>query len=286
MNYVKTAALLAALTALFLWIGHALGGPVGLGVALAFACIVNFLAYWHSDRIVLRMSHAQEVSPAEEPELWSAARALADRAGIPVPRLYIIPGDAPNAFATGRSPDKASVAVTRGLLQEMSHEELTGVLGHELSHVANRDTLIMTIAGTLAGALSMLADLAFWGMLLGGGSDDDEAGNPLAGLLGIILAPFAAMLIQLAISRSREYHADEAGARLTGNPHGLANALRKMEEWKAHAAPPRTTPALAHLYIVNPFTASGLLALFGTHPPIAARIARLEAMAERTAAAR
>ncbi len=285
MNYIKTACLLASLTALFLFVGHALGGPVGLGVALAFACIVNFLAYWHSDRIVLRMQHAREVSPAEEPELWAAARALADRALVPVPRLYLIPGDAPNAFATGRSPDRASIAVTQGLLRSMTHEELTGVLSHELSHVANRDTLIMAVAGTLAGALSMLADLAFWGMLFGGG-DDDEEGNPLAGLLGIILAPFAALLIQLAISRSREYHADEEGARLTGNPHGLASALRKMEEWKEHAAPPRTSPALAHLYIVNPFRTSGLLALFSTHPPIAERIARLEAMAETTAASR
>lgn len=280
MNYVKTAALLAALTALFLYLGHAIGGPAGVIVALGIAGLMNFLAYWHSDRIVLLMHGARPLQEREAPELFAIVRELTDRAGLPMPRLHLIPGDAPNAFATGRSPRYASVAVTRGLLQLLDKNEVGGVVAHELSHVQNRDTLIMTVAGTLAGALSMIANLALWGMLLGGrGSDDDDGGNPLGGLIGILLAPFAATLIQLAISRSREFHADEAAARLTGDPHALASALRRIEEWKQRAAPPRTSPAMAHLFISNPFSGGGLASLFSTHPSTDERIRRLEAMA-------
>ena len=277
MNRIKSVALLAALTALLLWAGHALGGQAGLIVALLFAGVMNLGAYWFSDRIVLRMYRAQEVSAAEAPELHGIVQDLALRGGLPMPRVHLIPEDAPNAFATGRNPQKAAVAVTEGLLRLLNRDEIAGVLAHELGHVKNRDTLIMSIAATLGGALSMLADMALWGSLLGG-SDDEDSSNPMAGLLGILVAPFAAMLIQASISRSREFMADEAGAHLTGDPLALASALRRIDAWSRRIPMEAGTPATAHLLIANPFRGSGLVRLFSTHPTTEERVARLEAM--------
>jgi heat shock protein HtpX len=277
MNRLKTFLLLAALTALFLWLGQLFGGRQGMMIALVFAVGMNFLSYWFSDKIVLKMYGAQEVSEADAPEFHAIVRGLAARAGIPMPRVYVIPEEAPNAFATGRSPDKAAVAATEGLLRLMSRDEIEGVMAHELGHVKNRDTLIMTVAATLAGALSQLANMALW--FGGGRRDDGEGGHPLAGLVGVIVAPIAAMLIQMAISRSREFLADEASAQITGNPMALANALKKLEAYKAQAPMMHGSPATAHLFIVNPFSAGGLASLFSTHPSTQQRIDRLEEMA-------
>jgi heat shock protein HtpX len=282
MNRMKSVMLLAILTALVLWAGQALGGRGGFVMALIAAGLMNIGAYWWSDKLILRLYGAQEVGLAQAPVLWGIIRDLATRANQPMPRVYILPEETPNAFATGRSPQHAAVAVTAGLVRLLDREELAGVLAHELAHIRHRDTLIMTIAASLAGALGMIANMAMWGTLFGfGGSDDDEGEHPLAGLLGIILAPIAAALIQLAISRSREFWADEMGARLTHNPLAFARALRKLEDWR-HAVPMTTgSPATAHLFIVNPFTGGGLASLFSTHPTTAARIARLEAMVSR-----
>ena len=277
MNRLKTLLLLAALTALFLWLGQLIGGRQGMMIALVMAVLMNFISYWFSDKIVLRMYRAQEVSEADAPDFHAIIRGLATKAGIPMPKVYLIPEEAPNAFATGRSPDKAAVAATQGLLRLMSRDEIEGVMAHELGHVKNRDTLIMTVAATLAGALSQLANFAlFFG---GGRREDGEGGHPLAGLIGVLVAPIAAMLIQMAISRSREFLADEASAQITGNPMALANALRKLEGWKAEAPMLHGSPATAHLFIVNPFTAGGLASLFSTHPSTQQRVARLEEMA-------
>jgi heat shock protein HtpX len=285
MNRMKTMVLLATLTALLLWAGQALGGQNGLVMALILAGLMNFGAYWWSDKLVLRMYGAQEVAEREAPELHAIVRGLARRAEIPMPRVYLIAQDAPNAFATGRSPQQAAVAVTEGLLRLLDRDELAGVLAHELGHVKNHDTLIMTVAATIAGAVSMLANMAQWSLLLGGGrssADDGEEGtSPAAGLLGVLVAPFAAMLVQMAISRSREFLADEAGARLTGAPLALAGALRKLEAWSRQVPMTAGTPATAHLFIVNPFAGEGLVRLFSTHPSTQARVERLEAMAGR-----
>jgi heat shock protein HtpX len=280
MNRMKSVMLLATLTALVLWAGQALGGRSGFMVALIVAGLMNIGAYWWSDKLILRMYGAQEVGPTQAPVLLGTVRDLANRAHLPMPRVYILPEDTPNAFATGRSPQHAALAVTAGLLRLLEREELEGVLAHELAHIRHRDTLIMTIAASLAGALSMMADMAMWGTLFGfGGSDDDEGGHPLGALLGIIVAPIAALLIQLAMSRAREFGADETGAQLTHNPLALARALRKLEDWR-HAVPMTSgSPATAHLFIVNPFTGNGLASLFSTHPSTEARIACLEAMA-------
>ncbi len=278
MNQMKTLILLATLTALFLWLGQLLGGRQGMMLALVMALVMNFGSYWFSDKIVLSMYGAQPVSEADAPELYRIVAGLTQKAGLPMPKIYVIPEEAPNAFATGRNPEHAAVAVTQGLLRLMSREEIEGVLAHELGHVQHRDTLIMTVAATMAGALSHLATMALW---FGGGrrSDDGEGGNPIAGLVAVIMAPFAAMLIQMAISRSREFLADEASARTTGNPMALANALKKLEAYKAEAPMTHGSPATAHLFIVNPFTAGGLAGLFSTHPSTQQRIARLEEMA-------
>jgi len=282
MNRFKTMLLLATLTALLLLVGQALGGRGGLMIALVFAGVMNFAAYWWSDKIVLRMYGAQEIGAAQAPELFALVRQLAQRAQIPMPRVYLIPEETPNAFATGRNPQNAAVAVTEGILRLLDREELAGVLAHELGHVHNRDTLIMTVAATLAGALSHLANMAMWGAMFGGrSSSDDEGGNPLAGLLGIIMAPIAASLIQMAISRSREFLADEHGARLSGQPLALASALRKIESWSQRIPMTAGSPATAHLFIINPFSGGGLVRLFSTHPSTEERIARLQAMARQ-----
>ncbi len=281
MNRLKTLVLLAALTALLLLVGQALGGRGGLTIALIFAGVMNFAAYWWSDKIVLRMYGAQEVDATQAPELFAIVRQLAQREQIPMPRVYIIPQEAPNAFATGRNPQNAAVAVTEGILRLLDREELAAVLSHELGHVQNRDTLIMTVAATLAGALSHLANMALWGAMLGGRSNDDEGGHPIAALLGVIIAPFVAMLIQMAISRSREFLADEHGARLSGNPLALASALRKIEAWSQRIPMTAGWPATAHLFIINPFSRGALVRLFSTHPSTEERIARLQAMARQ-----
>lgn len=276
MNRLKTVALLALLTALVLFVGQALGGRQGLVVAFVFAFVMNFASYWWSDKIVLRMHGAREVSEADAPELFGIVRRLTGEAGIPMPRVYVMSDEAPNAFATGRNPQHAAVAVTAGLVQLLNRDEITAVLAHELGHIRNRDTLIMTVAGAIAGALSMLANMAMWGMMLG---RDDENGNPLAGLVGIIVAPFLAMMIQMSISRSREFLADEEGARLSKNPMALASALRKLEGWKQRIPMRHGTPATAHLFIVNPFAGRSIAKLFSTHPTTDERVARLQQMA-------
>ena len=273
MNTMKTTLLLATMTGLFLVVGHAMGGRSGMTLALLFAAVMNFAAWFWSDKIVLASYRAQPVGPQEAPELHAIVDGLAARAGIPMPRLYVIPDPALNAFATGRSPSHAAVAATEGILHAMSRDELEGVLAHELSHVINRDTLTSTVAATLAGAITWVAHMAYFMPL--GRDRDDEGGNPLVMLLTLLLAPLAAMLIQLAVSRSREYEADTSGARLVGHPEGLVNALRRLQA-AAERIPMRSAdPATAHLFIVNPLSGRSLAGLFSTHPPLEKRIERL-----------
>jgi len=283
-NLFKTAVLLAALTSLVVLIGQAIGGQQGMLIAFILAVAMNFGSYWFSDRIVLAMYRAQPIEEAQAPDLYRIVRRLTTRAGIPMPRVYLIPGDTPNAFATGRNPQHAAVAVTEGIMRMLDDEELEGVLAHELSHVKNRDTLTMTIAATMAGVITYLAHMAQWAAIFGGGRRDDEEGSGggvFGALLMAILAPIAAMLIQLAISRAREFQADASGAQLAGRPWGLAKALEKLE-MASRMAPMDATPATAHLFIVNPLRGEGLATLFSTHPPIQERIARLRAMATRS----
>jgi heat shock protein HtpX len=269
MRTLKTTLLLAAMTGLLLAVGALLGGRTGMTFGLIMAAVMNFSALFWSDKIVLRMYHAQPVGPQEAPEMHQIVERLAMKAGIPMPKLYVIPGPALNAFATGRSPKHAAVAATEGLLKTMTREELEGVLAHELSHVLNRDTLVSTVAATIAGAISWVAHPF---MLLGGG--DDDAPNPIAAIAMMILAPLAAMLIQMAVSRSREYGADDTGAKLVGYPDGLASALRKLHV-ASQRIPMHASPSTAHLFIVNPLSGRGFAGLFSTHPPLEERIARL-----------
>jgi heat shock protein HtpX len=283
-NLIKTGVLLAALTSLVVLIGGAVGGQQGMLIAFVLAIAMNFGSYWFSDRIVLSMYGARPIEESQAPDLYRIIRRLSTKAGIPLPRVYLIQGDTPNAFATGRSPQHAAVAVTEGLMRMLDDEEIEGVLAHELSHVRNRDTLTMTIAATLAGVITYLAHMAQWAAMFGGARRDDEEGSGggvIGALVMAILAPIAAMLIQMAISRAREFQADASGARLVGNPWGLAKALEKLE-MASKIAPMDATPATAHLFIVNPLSGGGLLALFSTHPPIQERIARLRAMARRS----
>ena len=277
LNRFKTVALLAFLTGLFLFVGNLFGGSYGLAIAVVLAVVMNFGAYWFSDKIILKMYKAQEITETDSPELYTMVRTLAQRAEIPMPKVYVIPEAAPNAFATGRNPQNAAVAVTHGIMELLDRDELFGVLAHEIGHVKNRDTLVMTVAGAIGGAIGFIAEMAFWGALFGG-SDDEEGGSPLGGLLGVMLAPFAAMLIQMAISRSREFIADETGAKLSGNPLALASALRKIEAWSNEVPIQNGTPATSHLFIINPFAGGGLSKLFSTHPATQKRIERLEAM--------
>jgi heat shock protein HtpX len=275
MTGLKTALLLGALTGLFLMVGQALGGRQGMTIALVLAAVMNLTSLFWSDKIVLSMYGAKPVGPEQAPELHAIVEKIAMKAGIPMPRLYIIPDAALNAFATGRSPSHAAVAATAGILRALNREELEGVLAHEISHVLNRDTLISSVAATLAGAISHLAHFAYF--LPVGRHDDDDRGGPLNGLLALILAPIAAMLIQLAVSRSREYGADATGARLVGYPDGLIGALRKLQA-AAERIPMRAAdPATAHLFIVNPLSGRSLAGLFSTHPPVERRIERLMA---------
>jgi heat shock protein HtpX len=278
-SFFKTIVLLTALTVLLVLVGRAIGGTGGMLIAFVFALLTNFFSYWYSDKIVLKMSGAHEVTPQQAPELYQLVGEVAQRAGVPMPRVYVMDSDSPNAFATGRDPNHAAVAVTTGIMRILTPRELAGVLAHELSHVRNRDTLIMTVVATLAGAITMLAHFGQFAMFFGGGRhDDDDGANPFVALLMIIVAPIAAALIQLAISRAREFEADATGARISDDPLALASALEKLEAGAA-VRPLDAQPATAHLFIVNPFGAGGLQSLFMTHPPIPERVARLRAMA-------
>lgn len=271
-NYFKTALLLGLMTGLILVIGELLGGSQGLVIALLVAVVMNFASYFYSDKIALAMYGAKQVDRGQAPELFSMIEHLTARAGLPMPRVYLVPSATPNAFATGRNPKNAAVAVTEGLLRLLSREELEGVLAHELAHVKNRDILISTVAATMAGAIMMLARFAIFFPM--GGRDDNERGGALGLLLTMFLAPISAMLIQMAISRSREYGADETGAKISGNPYGLANALRRLQEANQRV-PMEANPATSHMFIVKPFSGRSLMALFSTHPPIEKRIERL-----------
>ena len=275
-NQLKTTFLLAGMTVLIMLAGNLLGGRQGMIIALVLAAGMNFFSYWYSDKIVLKMYQAREVTPAQAPELYGMVETLARQAGLPMPKVYIIPKETPNAFATGRNPDHAVVAVTQGLMNLMDRQETMGVLAHELAHVKNRDILIGTIAATMAGAIMMLASMARWSAMFGGMSrDDDNGGGGIIGLIAMsIIAPMAAMIIQMAVSRSREYLADATGAKIAGSPEGLARALEKLDGY-SRRIPMQANPSTAHMFIVNPLSGKSLQNLFSTHPPMAERIGRL-----------
>ncbi|WP_139366695.1 zinc metalloprotease HtpX [Trichlorobacter thiogenes] len=284
MNQFKTTLLLSLLTVLLVAMGGAVGGSGGMLIAFVMAAVMNFGSYWFSDKIVLRMYNAQEITRTENPAFYDMVERLAGRANLPMPKVYIIPDQSPNAFATGRNPSHAAVAATEGILRILSPEELEGVMAHELGHVKNRDILISTVAATFAGAISMIGSMLQWGAMLGAGRDDEEGGG-LGGLVGslamAILAPFMAMLIQMAVSRSREYLADATGAEICGKPRALASALGRLQNASYQIPMHDATPATAHMFIVNPLTGGGMMSLFSTHPPMEERIARLQAMAQR-----
>ena len=278
MNGLKTMALMVSLTLLLVFVGAALGGKNGMTIALIFAFVMNFVTYWFSDKIVLKMYKAKQVTEAEAPDLFGTVRRLAQKAELPMPKVYIMEQEQPNAFATGRNPKHGAVAVTTGIMSILSSEELEGVLAHELAHIKNRDILVGTIAATIAGAISYLAQMAQWAMIFGGrSSDEGEHGNPLATIVMMIVGPIAAMLVQMAISRSREYGADAGGAKISGNPLHLANALKKLQ-MASQKVPMNANPATSHMFIVNPLTGGGILKLFSTHPPIEERIKRLNSI--------
>lgn len=274
-NQIRTTILLALMTVFMLWVGQMIGGRQGMLMALILAAGMNFFSYWYSDKIVLRMYNAGEVTPASAPELYGIVRDLVRQADLPMPKIYLIPEQSPNAFATGRNPEHAVVAVTQGLLNIMDRDEISGVLAHELAHVKNRDILIGSIAATMAGAIMMLASMARWSAIFGvGRSDDDEGGGFITMIVMSIIAPMAAMLIQMAVSRSREYLADATGARFAGNSEGLARALEKLGAY-SKGVPLDANPATAHMFIVNPLSGRSLQNLFSTHPPIEERVSRL-----------
>lgn len=277
MNRVKTVLLMGLLTGLFLLVGNWAGGRQGMYIALGLAAAMNFFSYWYSDKLVLRMFRAQPVDAQTAPTLHRIVSRLAQRANLPMPALYVIPDYSPNAFATGRNPSHAAVAVTAGIMRLLNEEELEGVIAHELSHVGNRDILVSAIAATLAGGLMVLARMFMYSAMIFGGGRDDRDGGGIGGLVMIIIAPIAAMLIQMAISRSREYQADQSGAQLSGNPRALASALRKLQQG-SEQIPMNAQPATAHMFIVNPLSGRSLMSLFSTHPPMEERIARLERM--------
>jgi heat shock protein HtpX len=275
-NTFKTAFLLTLLTLLLMFIGRYFGGQSGMLLALAFAAVMNFVSYFYSDKIALAMYRAQPVTREELPRAYAAVERLTQKIGIPMPKIYVIPNDSPNAFATGRNPQHASVAVTQGILNLLTDEELEGVLAHELGHVNNRDILISSVAATIAGAITMLASMGRFAMIFGGmgGDRDDRRGGGIGALLMLILAPIAATLIQLWVSRTREYDADATGAHFTGNPYALASALAKLDAY-SRRLPMQATPSTAHLFIIQPFLGMNFGSLFSTHPPIAKRIERL-----------
>lgn len=282
-NTLKTAFLLTLLTVLFIFIGSLIGGKTGAIIAFVMAFVMNFGSYWFSDKIVLSMYKATQVTEAEAPKLYGIVRKLATRGNLPMPKVYIIPSGAPNAFATGRNPQNAAVAVTNTLMNMLTDEELEGVIAHELAHVHGRDILIGTIAATIAGAIMTIADIFKWGMIFGGGNnnEDSENSSPLGMIAGIaimIIAPIAAMLVQMAVSRSREYLADERGASLCGNPLALASALHKISYGVEHAPMENAKPATAHMFIMNPLSGGSVMNLFSTHPPVEKRIEKLQAM--------
>jgi heat shock protein HtpX len=281
MNTVKTVGLMTFMVVLFVAIGGALGGRSGMVMAIVIATVMNVGMYWFSDKLVLRMYHAQPVTEAQAPELYAIVHTLVQKAGMPMPKVYIIPEETPNAFATGRNPENAVVAVTQGIMRILSREELAGVIAHELAHIKHRDMLTGTIVATIAGAISMLAQMAQWAMIFGGGrrDNDDEGGSPIVAIVMMIVAPIAAMLVQMAISRTREFEADKGGAQIAGHPSGLSNALLKLEKGSQLIPMHDAKPATAHMFIVNPLTGGGLLKLFSTHPPIEERVKRLNEMA-------
>lgn len=279
LNTLKTVLFMTLLTIMFILLGGMLGGRMGMILAFLFALGMNFFSYWFSDKLVLSIYRAKEVTEAEAPELYSIVRNLAQKGGLPMPKVYIMQNPTPNAFATGRNPEHAAVAVTTGILQLLNRDELEGVIGHELAHVYGRDILIGTIAATFAGAIMMLADWARWAMIFGGSRDDED--NPLkavGAIFAMIIAPIAALLVQMAISRSREYLADQRGAALSGNPLALASALKKIA-YGVETMPMDAKPATAHMFIMNPLSGRSLINLFSTHPPVEERIKRLERMA-------
>jgi len=276
-NALKTGVLLVVLTVLFVAIGSYVGGRGGMVMAFAFAVLMNAGAYWFSDKIVLKMYRAQEVSEAEAPELHAIVHRLATAASVPMPKVYILPSDSPNAFATGRNPQHAAVAVTRGIMKILAPDELEGVLAHEMAHVKNRDILIGTVAATLAGAIMLLARFAQFAAIFGGGRDRNEGGGALGLIAMAIIAPIGAMLVQMAVSRSREYQADASGARFCGRPDSLARALEKISG-TSKRIPLESTPATAHMFIMSPLSGRGMMSLFSTHPPMEKRVERLRAM--------
>lgn len=284
MNQFKTTILLSLLTVLLVFMGGAVGGQGGMMIAFGMAIVMNFGSYWFSDKIVLRMYGAKQIERSENPAFYDMVERLAQRAELPMPKVYIVPDQSPNAFATGRNPSHAAVAATEGILRLLSPEELEGVMAHELAHVKNRDTLISTIAATFAGAISMIGSMLQWGAMLGAGRDDEDGGG-LAGMVGslamAILAPLMAMLIQMAISRSREYLADATGAQISGKPRALASALARLQNGSQQIPMHDAKPATAHMFIINPLTGGGIKSLFSTHPPMEERIARLQAIDHR-----
>ena len=282
-SQIKTAMLLALLSGIIIVLGGAMGGKTGIMIALILALVMNVGSYWYSDKIVLSMYGAQEVAPQDAPMLHAMVEELAARAGIPKPRVCVIPEDAPNAFATGRDPAHGVVAVTHGIMRILSPEELKGVLAHEIGHIANRAILVQTVAGVLASVIVSIANMMQWAAIFGFGRSDDEEGgtSPLVAIMMAIVAPIAASLIQFAISRSREYLADETGASLSGNPLYLAGALAKLQAWSQKVPMQHGSQATAHMFIVNPFSGASMASLFSTHPPMEERIARLQAMAAR-----
>ncbi|CCO07302.1 zinc metalloprotease HtpX [Desulforamulus hydrothermalis] len=276
MNTLKVWLLMGTLSVLLVLMGNAIGGQSGAMLFFLMAMAMNFFGYFYSDTLAIKMTGSYPVSEAEAPQLYAMVRRLSQRAGLPMPRIYIQPSPQPNAFATGRNPSHAAVAVTEGLLRLLDHDELEGVLAHELAHIKNRDVLVGTIAAALAGAISMIANLLQWGAILGMGrnSDEEEGGSMLGGLIMAMVAPIIAMIVQLAISRSREYMADATGAQIAGSPQGLANALLKLES-AAHRIPMQVSPATSHLFIVNPLSGAAVARLFSTHPPIQDRVEKL-----------
>ena len=286
MNRFKTTILLTLLTMLLVFMGGAIGGQGGMIIAFVMAAVMNVGSYWFSDKIVLKMYNAQEITREVHPSFYGMVERLAGRAGLPMPKVYIIPDDSPNAFATGRNPNHAAVAATEGILRVLTPDELEGVMAHELAHVKNRDILISTIAATIAGAISMIGNMLQWGAMFGAGRSDDDEGGGIGGMIGslamAIIAPIAAMLIQMAVSRSREYLADASGAEICGRPLALAGALRKLHNASQAIPLHDARPATAHMFIVNPLTGGGMMSLFSTHPPMEERIARLESLATQT----